>query len=43
MTWTSGKNEFNLRRTFYEGLWTQVSLSKSETSLSARVGTIQVC
>ncbi|XP_065918579.1 intermembrane lipid transfer protein VPS13C-like isoform X2 [Dysidea avara] len=42
MTWTSGKNEFNLRRTFYEGLWTQVSLSKSETSLSARVGTIQL-
>jgi len=43
MVWTSGKKDYNLRRTFYEGLWAQVSLSKTETKLSARIGTIQAC
>ena len=43
MTLTIGKKTYQLRRTFYEGFSAQVSLSKSETKLTARIGRIQVC
>lgn len=42
MTLTIGKKTYKLRRTFYEGFSAQVSFSKSETKLSAKIGRIQV-
>ena len=42
MTLTIGKKTYKLHRTFYDGFSAEVSLSKSETKLSARIGEIQV-
>ena len=42
MTLSIGKKTYKLRRTSYDGFSAEVSLSKSETKLSARIGRIQV-